>query len=119
MKYGGRYFTAADRKNDELLGYCGVVPQDRFLLLSKLYVHKDARGRGVVRAFLDEVNALCRMEYGFDKIRLTVNKGNDGAVVAYHKMGFETVGSVNTDIGGGFFMDDYVMELAVTDTEEL
>jgi hypothetical protein len=57
------------------------------------------------------------MEYGFDKICLTVNKRNAGAVAAYHKMGFETVDSVNTDIGGGFFMDDYVMELSVRDTE--
>jgi len=118
-KNGYTYFIAMDWKNDELLGYCGVVPQDGFLLLSKIYVYKDARGRGIARAFLAEVNALCRMEYGFDKIRLTVNKRNDGAVAAYHKMGFETVDSVNTDIGGGFFMDDYVMELTVTDTEDL
>ena len=108
------YFTAADAKNDAPLGYCGVAPKDGFLLLSKIYVRKDARGRGIARAFLAEANALSRREYGFDKIQLTVNKNNDGAVAAYKKMGFVMAGSGKTDIGGGFFMDDYVMELAVT-----
>jgi len=113
-KNGYTYFTAKDAKNGELLGYCAVVPKDEALLLSKLYVHKDARGRGIARAFLDEVTALCRMEYGFDKICLTVNKRNESAIAAYQKMGFETVDSVKTDIGGGFYMDDYVMEFAAT-----
>jgi len=28
-------------------------------------------------------------------------------------MGFETIDSVKTDIGGGFFMDDFVMEARI------
>jgi len=80
------------------------------LLLSKLYVSKDFRKKGVAHSLLDEVNALCRMSYGLNKIRLTVNKQNTDAIAAYEKIGFETVDSIKTDIGGGFFMDDYVME---------
>lgn len=104
------YFTAADKENDILIGYCAVKPQDDYLLLSKLYVHSDYRGRGIARRFLGEVAILCRHEYGFEKIRLTVNKNNIGAITAYEKMGFETIDSVKVDIGSGFFMDDYVME---------
>ena len=96
-----------------LIGYCACQPQKCYLLLSKLYVQKDNRGRGVARGFLEEAIALCRNEFGFDKIRLTVNKYNDGSIAVYRKMGFTKIDSVKTDIGGGYFMDDYVMELCV------
>ena len=107
------YFIAGHIKSGEPVGYCAVQPKEGYLLLSKIYVRKDYRGRGVARSFLDEALALCRFEYGFDKIRLTVNKYNDNSIAAYRKMGFETIDSVKTDIGGGFFMDDFVMELQI------
>ena len=107
------YFTAEHIKNSELIGYCASQPKEDYMLLSKIYVRKDYRGIGVARSFLDEVVALCRFEYGFEKIRLAVNKRNDNSIAAYKKMGFETIDSVRTDIGGGFFMDDFVMELSL------
>ena len=106
------YFAAEYIKSGEMIGYCASQPKEDYLLLSKIYVHKDYRGKGIARSFLDEVSALC-IEYGFNKIRLTVNKYNDNSIAAYHKMGFETIDSVKTDIGNGFFMDDFVMELAI------
>jgi ribosomal protein S18 acetylase RimI-like enzyme len=108
------FFNEAGSDNQhEIIGYAAVVPKDEYLLLSKIYVKTNHRGRGVARAFLNEAIALCHLEYNFNKIRLTVNKNNEVAIKAYHKMSFETIDSVKTDIGGGFFMDDYVMELAV------
>jgi len=107
------YFTAKHIKHDKLVGYAACKPEENYLLLSKIYVHKDYRRNGIARSFLEEAFALCRWEYSFDKIRLTVNKHNDGAIASYKKMGFETMDSVKTDIGGGFFMDDFVMELPV------
>ena len=44
---------------------------------------------------------------------LTVNKGNELAIRAYEGTGFETIDAVVTDIGEGFVMDDYIMELRV------
>ena len=41
---------------------------------------------------------------------LTVNKYNEMGIRAYQAKGFETIESVETDIGRGFIMDDYVME---------
>ena len=52
---------------------------------------------------------MCRAA-GFKKLRLNVNKHNERAISVYRRNGFETVESVKNDIGGGFFMDDYVME---------
>jgi len=111
---GYTYFTARDIGKDRLIGYCAVVAKEDHLFLSKIYVHRDSRGTGVARSFLDEAQALCRLEYGFDKIRLTVNKQNENAIAVYGKVGFTVVDSVTTDIGGGFYMDDYVMELTIT-----
>ena len=107
------YFTAKCEKHneqDEPLGYCAVQPKGGHLFLSKIYVKTGQRGRGIARSFMSEAYALCRWEYGLDKIRLTVNKNNEKAIAVYQKWGFETVDSVKTDIGEGFFMDDYVME---------
>ncbi|MDR1000810.1 MAG: GNAT family N-acetyltransferase [Clostridiales bacterium] len=95
----------------EAIGYAACQPRDGYLFLSKLYVRKDCRRQGVAHLFLNAAKSLCQ-EYGLDRIRLTVNKNNAGSVAAYGKLGFNRIDSVVTDIGGGFVMDDYIMELS-------
>ncbi len=46
-----------------------------------------------------------------DCVVLRVNKRNRVAIAAYERMGFSSQGSIVTDIGGGFEMDDYLMQL--------
>ena len=104
------YLLGRDAEDGEPVGYATVVPKDGCLLLSKLYVLAQCRGRGCARVFLSVIEGICREEYGLDTIRLTVNKHNHGSIAAYEKMGFVTVDSVVADIGGGYFMDDYLME---------
>ena len=41
---------------------------------------------------------------------LTVNKHNEMAIRAYKAKGFEVIDAVETDIGDGYIMDDYIME---------
>jgi len=108
------YLTATSIEEDRLVGYCGAVPEEGRLFLSKLYVHRDFRGRGIARCFLDDLIAMCRQEYGLAVIRLTVNKYNESAIATHLRNGFTIVDSVTVDIGGGFFMDDYVMELSLS-----
>ena len=43
----------------------------------------------------------------------TVNKHNDLAIRAYRAKGFQTIDAVETDIGNGFVMDDFIMEKRV------
>ncbi|MCI8553978.1 MAG: GNAT family N-acetyltransferase [Clostridiales bacterium] len=93
-------------------GYMGICPEEERLFLSKLYVHRNFRCRGLARAALVFLQEQCRRE-GYPCIRLTVNRRNSGSVAAYRKMGFVTVREQVADIGRGFVMDDYVMELAV------
>ena len=107
------YFTAESIKDNKLVGYAACQPRDDCMYLSKLYIQKDYRGNGISRCFINIIEELCRNEFGLNKIRLTVNKYNKNSIAVYNKIGFETVDSVKVDIGGGFYMDDYVMELII------
>jgi len=104
------YFTANCGESGRMTGYSAVQPRGDHLFLSKIYVCSDYRGRGIARSFLNEAYSLCCRVYDFDRIRLTVNKNNSMAISVYKQAGFEVVDEVKVDIGGGFFMDDYVME---------
>ena len=77
--------------------------------LHKVYLLTSCHGKGFGRMMLDYASEVCRAA-GFKRLRLNVNKHNGRAISVYLKNGFETVESVKNDIGGGFFMDDYVME---------
>jgi ribosomal protein S18 acetylase RimI-like enzyme len=91
-----------------LIGYMAIKEETDRMFLSKLYIEKDFRGRGIADQFigllLDETRRA-----GKDKISLTVNKSNLTSISVYKKMGFDIEGELVTDIGGGYVMDDYVM----------
>lgn len=90
-------------------GYLAVQPRADDLLLSKLYVEQKIRGRGIGRKTIQFTEELAR-ELGKPAITLTVNRFNSGSIAAYSRWGFRITGTVKTDIGGGFVMDDYVMQ---------
>jgi GNAT superfamily N-acetyltransferase len=95
----------------EYVGYSGIAVHGDRLFLSKLYVKKEARGRKISRMAVDKYKDICK-EKQLRAIYLTVNKYNFAKDV-YTALGFKTIDSVKTDIGGGFYMDDYIMELEV------
>ena len=68
------YYLAYE--NNELIGYCGVKPEEKRVFLSKLYLRTHS---------LD----------------------------VYRAKGFKQIDSVVTDIGNGFVMDDYIMQLDI------
>ena len=91
------------------VGYFSYHHENDSLFLSKIYVAKEVRGKGIGRKALDFIIAKAQSE-SFKAIRLTVNKFNSGTIAAYKKLGFKIKDSVVMDIGGGYVMDDYVME---------
>lgn len=92
-------------------GYLAYLkqPDKEGLQLSKLYVLWDQRGLGLGRYGLELVQEHC-LRQGLDLVWLTVNKYNSGSIAWYYHMGFEYAGSQVADIGGGFVMDDYVLQ---------
>ena len=79
--------------------------------LNKLYVlpihHRKGFGKLLLDYVIDSVN-----KKGAAKLDLTVNRQNP-AQYFYYKMGFTITCEEDTDIGNGFFMNDYVMERKV------
>ncbi len=104
---GYRYAFIED--DGHVIGYTGVCPRGDRLFLSKLYLRKEHRGRGLGSASLQAVFSYAR-DNGFRSVCLTVNKYNEKAISAYRRNGMEVIHSICTDIGDGFVMDDYVME---------
>lgn len=109
---GYRYFIAYD--GEKQVGYCAIKPdhENRGIFLSKLYVEKENRGRGISRLMLNKIISLA-FEKNLDNIWLTVNKNNNNSIGIYKKLGFEIAGELVNDIGGGFVMDDYKMRLNI------
>lgn len=93
-------------KNNEKAGYFGLSDKEGYLFLSKIYISKEFRHKGLGTKAFEKIKEIANGR----KIRLTVNKQNFNSIKAYEKWGFKTIDSVVTDIGNGFVMDDYIME---------
>lgn len=103
----GEYYLLYE--GNEVLGYLGIGEEDKCLLLSKIYLKSTSRGKGYLRQIVAKAKELS-LERDYTTIRLYVNKENS-ALKAYEVCGFKNVGSVVKDIGNGYVMDDYVLEL--------
>jgi len=96
--------------NGNPVGYCGFQLQENDLFLSKLYILSSQRGKGFGKLATDFIIQSARDNHK-DKVYLTVNKYNHGSINAYYKIGFNKVKALCVDIGGGYVMDDYQLEL--------
>lgn len=97
-----------------IVGYTGghAEPETNRFFISKIYLHAEERGKGFASATIRFYEDLCRTR-SLHAAYLTVNKHNELGIRAYRAKGFETIDAVETDIGNGFIMDDYIMELQV------
>ncbi len=94
------------------VGYCGgevVAAEPDTLKLGQLYLLDAFRGRGLGRFMLERVEERARL-LGKGTIFLQVHKRNTAAQAFYRAAGFTLRGPAVFDIGGGFFMDDYLLE---------
>lgn len=99
------YFMAYD--DGEFCGYIGTHPDGDEILLSKIYVKRSHRGKKISK---EMINTVKREFPSYTRLWLTVNKNNVNSIAAYKKMGFSVSDTQCADIGGGFVMDDYIME---------
>ena len=108
------YWLVRDEDNGRAVGYTGgrVEAETNRFFISKIYLRAEERGRGFASQTVRFYENLCRKR-GLSAMYLTVNKHNDLAIRAYRAKGFETIDAVETDIGDGFVMDDYIMEKKV------
>jgi GNAT superfamily N-acetyltransferase len=102
-----RYFFIEDEGAPA--GYFAYsLEQDR-LAISKIYLKKECRGRGLssgVFAFFEET----ALRNGKEKMCLRVNRNNKQAVDVYLHKGFKITDSVDQPFGESFYLNDYIME---------
>jgi ribosomal protein S18 acetylase RimI-like enzyme len=104
---GYRYFLV--KLDGKAVGYYGVCKkEDGSLFLSKLYLEKSVRRKGLASLMFKQIKRIARQE-GCEKIWLTVNRHNDHAIAVYKKFGMRIIREECTDIGSGFVMDDFVV----------
>ena len=107
------YFYFLLTSDNEAVGYIGFAYESDHLFLSKIYVASSARGTGLGREALDFIKETAQIN-GLKKIKLTVNKNNSNTIAAYYRLGFIKIGEICVDIGGGYHMDDFQMELLLS-----
>ena len=108
---GTAYFLAvADGQPQGYFAIRAELPEMR-MMISKLYVRRAMRGKGLGRAILDFVAERARGQ-GLATLWLTVNKGNP-TLRWYERQGFRRAAAIVQPIGNDFVMDDYRMELTL------
>lgn len=101
-------------KDDQKCAFTEYLIDEERIFLSKLYVHKDYRGQGIGQIMLQEVIDYAKIHHK-KAIYLTVNKYNEKTIQIYKHLNFKVIDSVVSDIGESYVMDDYIMELKMTD----
>lgn len=79
--------------------------------IHKLYVLPEIQGKGIGKLLINHIRELAQKAQNSALI-LTVNRFNK-AKDFYEKLGFNIVEEKQFDIGHGYIMDDYVMELPI------
>jgi ribosomal protein S18 acetylase RimI-like enzyme len=94
---------------DEMAGFAHAKIQSPACKIEKLYILPNYQRQGLGRSLINEIKAFARGNAA-NRLWLQVNRHNTGAIAAYQQYGFVTREARVFDIGGGFVMDDYVME---------
>jgi ribosomal protein S18 acetylase RimI-like enzyme len=105
LQNGYQYYFVCDATGKKV-GFIAFYPRGGDLYLSKFYLHKTQRGKGIAKDMLQFVIGQAK-ENGLSSITLNVNKKNN-ATFAYEKLGFTKIGEEKNNIGNGFFMDDFI-----------
>lgn len=108
MEEGCRFILVYE--GEEPVGFASFQEMKPGLFkLHKLYVLPSQQGKGTGRSIVSYV--LDEMEKkGGNTLQLQVNKNNP-AKIFYEKLGFTAVDEIDLDIGNGYFMNDYIMEI--------
>lgn len=102
----------------ETVGYFALENiDDQIVKLHKLYLDPTQKQKGLGRIIIQYIKdwALTNQR---NRIILNVNK-NNSAVLFYQKVGFTIIEEMILDIGEGYVMDDFVMQLYLGPTQSI
>ena len=109
----GHVFYLAQDDKDNYVGFVSyeINSEPNKTKIHKIYVLPQTQGTGLGKQFFELVKEKA-IENNQNAIFLNVNKYNN-AIHFYTKLGFTKVKDEVIDIGNGYVMDDYVMEVAI------
>jgi diamine N-acetyltransferase len=109
----GQVFYLAQNENQEFVGFVSyeINCEPNKTKIHKIYVLPETQGTGIGKQLLDLVKTKAQ-ENQQTAIFLNVNKYNN-AQNFYQKLGFTITKEEVIDIGKGYVMDDYVMEVLI------
>ena len=76
--------------------------------IHKIYLLPETQGKGYGAQLMNEVYKIAQ-ENKQSSLTLNVNKYNKASNF-YHKLGYETIGTEDIDIGNGYLMEDAILE---------
>ena len=79
--------------------------------LNKIYILPSQQGKGTGKFIITHIVDEIKTKHA-KALQLQVNRDNK-AKYFYEKIGFKIIQTADFDVGGGFFMNDYVMELSL------
>lgn len=107
---GHNFIIAQEGSKDvAFVSYSIKDHENHIFKLHKLYVLPDAHGKGLGKLLMNEVCDKAR-DAGGKILELNVNRDNR-AKDFYEKAGFKIKETADIEIGNGYFMNDYVMQL--------
>ncbi len=97
-------------RNGTMTGYTSYFFTDTpgTVKIDKLYLHPSVQRQGYGGRLIDHVAGRMAAQ-GCKRLTLAVNRNNKTAIAAYRKQGFQITDTSLKRIGGGFWMDDYIM----------
>ncbi|WP_395783549.1 GNAT family N-acetyltransferase [Aquirufa sp.] len=97
-------------EEDLVIGYFAMeITEPSKMKLHKIYLDPDQKSKGAGTKIIEFIKDVA-FKAGVRQIELNVNKFNS-AVQFYEKIGFFRAKEMVLDIGNGYVMDDYVMQL--------
>ena len=92
-------------------GFVAFEEKEECIFLQKLYLRPEMHGKGYGKNMLQVVIGFAR-DSKKSNIELTVNRNNK-SLDFYFGNGFQIKEEKDFDIGGGYFMNDYILSLPI------
>lgn len=97
------------------IGFLSCKIESDKVYISKIYLKAETRGNGLGKFLLNRAIDLAEQN-GKKSIYLNVNKYNTDSIAFYERNGFVKIDEGVFDIGNGYVMDDFIMELILRQT---
>ncbi len=95
------------------VGYLGLNKESDFLLLDKLYLLEDYRGKKIGKKAVEFTDSFAK-KTNFSKIKLIVHKENLATIEFYKRMGYKLLEIIPNHFETGQIIENYEMEKVLT-----